>query len=96
MSVNGTLVEAKTCSFTLESSHFIYNKCSIYSHDGASAKFSTNSHETDYRAASILVDRKYRDLFLISEALYSQVGNYPPLSSVLCGIISGRRSVLAA
>ncbi len=48
VSVNGTLVEAKLCTFALESTHFIFNKCPIYTHDGASAKFSTNSHETDY------------------------------------------------
>ncbi len=47
VSVNGTLVEAKMCTFTLESTHFVFNKCPIYNHDGASAKFSTNSHETD-------------------------------------------------
>ncbi len=35
-------------TFALESTHFIFNKCPIYTHDGASAKFSTNSHETDY------------------------------------------------
>ncbi len=46
--VNGTLVEAKMCTFTLESTHFIFNKCPIYTHGSASAKFSTNSHETDY------------------------------------------------
>jgi hypothetical protein len=48
VSLNGILVEAKMCTFTLESTHFIFNKCSIYNHDGASAKFSTNTHETDY------------------------------------------------
>jgi hypothetical protein len=48
MSVNGTLVEAKMCTFTLESTLFIFNMCPIYTHDGASAKFSTNSQETDY------------------------------------------------
>jgi hypothetical protein len=48
VSVNGTLFEAKMWTFTLESTHFIFNKCPIYNHDGASAKFSTNSHETDY------------------------------------------------
>jgi hypothetical protein len=48
VSVNGTLVEAKMCIFTLESTHFIFNECPIYTHDGASAKFSTNSHETAY------------------------------------------------
>jgi hypothetical protein len=42
------LVEDKMCTFTLESTHFIFNKCLIYTHDGASAKFSTNSQETDY------------------------------------------------
>jgi hypothetical protein len=48
VSVNGILVEAKMCTFTLESTHFIFNKCPIYTHDGASAKYSTNSLETDY------------------------------------------------
>jgi hypothetical protein len=48
VSVNGTLVEAKMCTFTLESTHFIFNKYPIYTHNGANAKFSTNSHETDY------------------------------------------------
>jgi len=48
VSVNGTLVEAKMRTFTLESAHFIFNKCPIYTHDGTSAKFSTNSHVTDY------------------------------------------------
>jgi hypothetical protein len=52
MRVNGTLVDAKLCTFTLESMHFIFNKCPIYTHDGASAKFSTNSHETDYSAGN--------------------------------------------
>ena len=50
VSVNGILVEDKMCTFTLESPHFVFNKCPIYTHDGACAKFSTNSHETDYRA----------------------------------------------
>ncbi len=46
MSVNGTLVEAKMCTFTLETR--LFNQCPIYTHDGASAKFSTNSQENDY------------------------------------------------
>jgi hypothetical protein len=48
VSVSETLVEAKMCTFTLESMHFIFNKCPIYTHDGAGAKFSTNLQETDY------------------------------------------------
>jgi hypothetical protein len=31
VSVNGTLVAAKMCTFTLESTHFIFNKCPLYS-----------------------------------------------------------------
>jgi hypothetical protein len=50
VSVNGTLVDDKMCTFTLESTHFIFSKFPICTHDGASAKFSTNSHETDYSA----------------------------------------------
>ncbi len=36
--------------FKGECAHFSFNKCPIYTHDGASAKFSTNSHETDNSA----------------------------------------------
>ncbi len=50
MSVNGTLVEDKMGRFKGECAHFSFNKCLIYTHDGASAKFSTNSHETDNSA----------------------------------------------
>jgi hypothetical protein len=52
VSVKGTIVEAKMCTFTLESTHFIFNKSPIYTHDGASAKFSTNSQKTDYSVVS--------------------------------------------
>jgi hypothetical protein len=53
VSVNGNLFEDKTCTFTLESTHFMFIKCPIYTHDGASAKFITNSKETDY---SVITD----------------------------------------
>ncbi len=42
MSVNGTLVEDKMHRFKDECAH----RCPIYTYDGASAKSSTNSHET--------------------------------------------------
>jgi hypothetical protein len=45
--VNGTLVEDKMRIFKGECEHFSFNKCPIYTHDGASAKFSTNSQEMD-------------------------------------------------
>ncbi len=48
MSVNGTKVEDKMRRFKGECAQFIFNKCPIYTHDGASAKFRTNSQETDY------------------------------------------------
>jgi hypothetical protein len=53
VSVNGRLVEAKMCTLTLGSPHFIFSKCSIYTHEGASAKFSTNSHKTNNSAVDI-------------------------------------------
>ncbi len=49
VSVNGTLGEDKMRGFKGECAHFSSNKCPIYTHDRASAKFITNSHETDYR-----------------------------------------------
>jgi hypothetical protein len=48
VSVNGTLVEDKMRRFKGDCAHFRRNKCPIYTHDGASAKFSTNSYEADY------------------------------------------------
>ncbi len=50
MSVNGTLVEDKMLGVKGESEHFSFNMCPIYTHDGASAKFSTNSQEMDNSA----------------------------------------------
>jgi hypothetical protein len=49
MSVNGTFVEEEKCVDSRVNMHIVlysFNKCPIYGHDGASAKFSTNSHET--------------------------------------------------
>ena len=56
MSVNGTLVEDKMRRFQGECAHFSFNKWLIYTHDGASAKFSTNSHETDNSSLTFDVD----------------------------------------
>jgi hypothetical protein len=47
VSINGTLVEGKMLRFEGECAHFSFDMCLIYTHDGANAKFSTNSHETD-------------------------------------------------
>ncbi len=47
MGVNGTLVEDKMRGFKGECAHFSFNNCPIYTHDGASDKFSTNSQEMD-------------------------------------------------
>ncbi len=55
VSVNGALVEVKMCTFTLESTHFIFNKCPICTHDGASVQFSTDSHETDFSVCFYLI-----------------------------------------
>ncbi len=47
MIVNGSLVEDKMRRFKGEYAHCSFNKCLIYTHDSASAKFSNNSHEMD-------------------------------------------------
>ncbi len=47
VNVNGTQVEDKMCRFMGGYAPFRFNRCPIYTHDGASAKFSTNSQETD-------------------------------------------------
>jgi hypothetical protein len=47
VSVNGTHVEDKNRWFKSECAHFSCDKCAIYTLDGASAKFSSNSQETD-------------------------------------------------
>jgi hypothetical protein len=50
VNVNGTLVEEKMRRFEGECADLSFNKCPIYTLDSASAKFSTNSHETDNSA----------------------------------------------
>jgi hypothetical protein len=45
--VNGTLVEDKLLRFEGLGSDFSLKKCPFETHDCASAKFSTNSQETD-------------------------------------------------
>ncbi len=47
MSVNGTLVEDAIRRFQGKCAHFNINKCPIYTHRDATAKFNTNSRETD-------------------------------------------------
>ncbi len=50
VSVNVTHVEEKMRIFKGECEHFSFNECPIYTYDGASAKFSTNSQEMDNSA----------------------------------------------
>jgi hypothetical protein len=59
----GHHVEDKLCTFTLESTHFIFNLFPIYTHEGASAKFSTNSQETDYSVRLFDIDKKIFIIF---------------------------------
>jgi hypothetical protein len=40
--------------FKDDCTHFIFNKRPIYTHDGASYKFTTNSHKTDNSEAKLL------------------------------------------
>jgi hypothetical protein len=68
------LVEAKMCTFTLESKHFIFNKCPIYTSDGASAKFITNKHETDYTVRGLV------PLDLLLELFFRHHPRSPPMN----------------
>ncbi len=43
----GHLLKIKMRRFKGECAHFSFNKCPINTQDDSSAKFSTNSHETD-------------------------------------------------
>ncbi len=47
------------CRFTLDSTHFIFNKCPIYTHDSASVKFRTNKQKTDYSAYDYATGKSY-------------------------------------
>jgi hypothetical protein len=63
VSVNGTLVEDKMRTFKGECAHFRFNKSLIYTHDGVSAKYSTNLQETDNSVDFLLKVHK-RENFL--------------------------------
>jgi hypothetical protein len=52
----GHLLKKKMRRFQGECAHFSFNKWLIYTHDGASAKFSINSHETDNSSLTFVVD----------------------------------------
>ncbi len=62
MRVNGILVEDKMPRFKGECEHFRFSKCPIYTHDGASAKFSTNSQEMDNSAVPTYGIKFYQGL----------------------------------
>ncbi len=59
MSVNRTLLEDKMLTFKGECAQLNFNKCLIYTHDRASAKFSTNSHEMDNSVVFVLFSKPY-------------------------------------
>ncbi len=89
--VKETLDEAKMSTFTLETTHFIFNKCPIYTHDGASAKFSTNLQETDYSVLLLEVCQLFLATLLLltpSLPLLLLVRDVPGKSILLLFIIS--------
>ena len=55
VSVYGTHVEDKMRIFKGEYELFSFNKSPIDTQDSASAKFSTNSHETEYSAVQLFM-----------------------------------------
>jgi hypothetical protein len=75
VSVNGTQVEGKMRKFKGECAQFSFNRCPIHTHDGANAKFSTNSQETDNSVdlestgVHVLVHKHMPCIFIIREWL---------------------------
>jgi hypothetical protein len=61
-----TLVEDKMRRIKGECAHFSFKNCSIYTHDGASAKFITNSYEADNSALLFVNDVSIVDMDFIS------------------------------
>ncbi len=59
-----------------EYAHFSFNKCPIYTQDGASAKFSTNSLETD-NSAELSISSAKKAVILIVPTVSVQYGTVP-------------------
>ncbi len=89
MSVNGTLVEDEMRRIEGECAHFSFNKCPIYTHGGASAKFSINSHATDY-SACILIDMLKTSLLSFAVLTFMCDSAYALIFSkfVTCTVVS--------
>ncbi len=75
MSANGTLVEAKLCTFTLESTHFVFNMCPIYTHDDAGAKLALTHTKriTVYEQKSSYLPFLHRFQSKIASNTYSNI-----------------------
>jgi hypothetical protein len=82
VSINGTFVEDEMRRFEGEYALFIFNKCPIYIHDGASAKFSTNSHEIDNSAglktSLVCLYRMYSVLVILPRLNRTQAETWLP------------------
>ncbi len=60
MSVNETLFEDKMRRFKGECAPFSFNNCFIYTHDGVSTKFSTNSPEMGNSVCIVSSHKEHR------------------------------------
>ncbi len=92
----GHLLKVKRLHSRLEYAQFSFNKCSIYTHDGASAKFSTNSHETDNSVATKYRHfvKKFIFMFLKTLALCPDHGGYQFKKSTGRGPDDGRPTLV--
>jgi hypothetical protein len=74
--------------FKSECAHFSFNKCPVYTHDGASAKFGTNSHErdnSDHSTAEQIKSEEYQAFLLYHDlGLPRRIGQHVQLCNCAC------------
>jgi hypothetical protein len=77
VSLNETLLKIKMRRFKGECAHFSFNKCPIYTHDGASAKCSTNPQQTDDSAVAYKKNIIFLAAFPTTGKLFLKLFNFP-------------------
>ncbi len=86
VSVNVTLAEAKMCAFTLESTHFIFNQCPIYTHDGASATLQFHENYDSLQGQMFNKHFLYSMCAGGSHISFLRYSNLPTIFEIVCNV----------